>query len=167
MVPVRGGIDMDKKKKKQKKKKTAVVMAKWGSMKWQYSSKKILPIEDDLKIDYAVNDKNKKQKQTVSFSYIPYAATGSSVKKEVAKWGSLVGQVHPLYIGKKRFGPAKLRLKSASASDIQIYAGGKALKAGIALSFEEKKGKAKKNSKKKEGTTKAAKKTTKKKAKSK
>lgn len=156
-----------KKKKTKEKKSTSAVMAKWGSMKWQCTSEKILPIENDLKIDYSVNDKNKKQKQTVSFSYIPQALIGNNVKKEVKRWAKLVGKVHPLYIGKKRFGPSKLRLKSASASDIEVYAAGKVMKAGIALSFEEKKAKTKKTSKKKAGRTAAAKRVTKKKSKSK
>lgn len=151
------------KKQKAKKKKATGVMAKWGKMKWKCTSKKIMPIEDDLSISYAINDKNKKEKQSVSFSYVPKAALGVNVQKEVKKWSSLVGKVHPLYIGKKRFGPKKLKLTSVSVSDIAIYGGGNATQAGISLSFEEKKTKSKKNSKKKKGKTKSAKKTNKKK----
>ena len=101
-------------------------MAKWGKIKWQCTTKKIMPIEDDLSISYEVNDKNKKEAQQISFSYIPKAAMGVHVKKEIERWSSLVGKVNPLYIGIKRFGPKKLKLKSVSASDIAIYGPGKA-----------------------------------------
>lgn len=158
---------MAKKNSKSKSKKKATkatgVMAKWGKIKWQCTTKKIMPIEDDLSITYEVNDKNKKQAQQISFSYIPKAAMGVDVKKEIERWSSLVGKVNPLYIGTKRFGPKKLKLKSVSASDIAIYGPGKATQAGITLNFEEKKGIAKKNSNKKKGKTKSAKKTKKKK----
>ena len=149
------------------KKKATGVMAKWGKMKWKCTSKKINPIENDLSIGYAVNDKNKKEPQTISFSYIPRAALGNSVETEVKRWEALVGKVKPLYIGKKRIGPKKLKLKSVSASNIEVYGNGKMTVAEIKLDFEEKKGKTNKNSKKKKGNTKEAKKTTKKKAKSK
>lgn len=154
---------MAKKKKSKKKSKATGVMAKWGKKKWQCTSKKIMPIEDDLAIAYGVNDKNKKEAQTISFSYVPKLALGIDVKKEVESWSSLVGKVNPLYIGTKRFGPKKLKLKSVSVSDIAVYSNGKPTQAGITLNFEEKKGKAKKTSKKKNGKTKTAKKTQKKK----
>lgn len=155
------------KKKKKKKKQTAGVMAKWGKMKWQCTSEKIMPIENDLTLKSSVNDKNKKEAQTVSFSYVPHLETGANVRTEVNRWSSLVGKVNPLYIGTKRFGPKKLKLKSASATDIVVQGVGTMTSAGIALEFEQKKKATKKTSKKKSGTTSKAKKTTKKKAKSK
>lgn len=143
-----------------------MVQAKWGKKKWLIKSDKILPISDDLSIQYSLNNKNKKAKIPVSFSYAPLSATGANVNKEIDIWKKYIGKTHPLYIGKKRFGPKRLKLISVEASDIKVYRT-KKISAGIKLTFEEKKGKANKNSKKKKGTTKAAKKTTKKKAKSK
>lgn len=149
-----------------KEKKATGVMAKWGKMKWKCTSNLLLPLENDLSIKYSINEKNKKEKQTISFSYIPNSASGANVKAEVKRWNSLVGKVNPLYIGKKRFGPKKLKLKSASVSEINVYGNGQITQASIALTFEEKRKKSKKTSKKKNGTTKKAQKTTKKKAKS-
>ncbi len=151
------------KKKKKKARKMTGTMAKWGKIKWQCTSKKIMPIENDLSVTYGVNDKNKKEKQVISFSYVPKAVMGVNVKTEITRWSSQVGKVNPLYIGKKRFGPKKLKLKSVNVADVEIYGQGKATQAGITLNFEEKKGKSEKNSKKKKGNTKSAKKTTKKK----
>ena len=154
--------------KKKKAKKKSAVMAKWGSMKWVFKSDKILPIENDLSITYSINDKNKKEKIPVSFSYIPSAITGANVNKELNRWKKLIGKSHPLYIGKKRFGPAKLKLKSVEESDISVYARGVKVSASISLSFIENKKKSSKTSKKKTNSkVAAAKKTSTKKAKSK
>lgn len=141
-------------------------MAKWGKMKWVMKSDKLLPINDDLSIEYSLTKKNKKAKIPISFSYTPATATGANVDKEIKRWKSLVGKSNPLYIGKKRFGPKRLKLLSAKSSDIKVY-GTKKIYASIELSFEEKKGKANKNTKKKKGTTSKSKKTTVKKTKSK
>ena len=141
----------------------SVVMAKWGKMKWLINSKKVLPIEDDLSIKYGINDKNKKEKIEISFSYVPNSASGVNVNTEINRWKSLVGKSNPLYIGKKRFGPKSLQLKSAEVQDIQIYGKGIKLSASIALSFVENKKKSKKTSKKKK-KSKTSKKTTVKKA---
>ena len=155
-------------KKTKKKVSTSGVMAKWGPMKWVLKSNKILPIQNDLSIEYALDDKGKKEKIPVSFSYIPAAVTGTDVKKEIERWKKLVGKAYPLYIGKKRFGPSKLKLTSANASDINVYAGGHITSAAIDLSFVENKKKSSKTSKKKSnGKSNTTKKTKTKKASSK
>ena len=146
----------------------SVVMAKWGKMKWLINSKKLLTIEDDLAIKYGINDKNKKEKIEISFSYTPNSASGVNVNTEINRWKSLVGKSNPLYIGKKRFGPKSLKLKSAEVTDIQIYGKGIKLSAAIALTFIENKKKSKKTSKKNKKSKKSkAKKTKVKKSKSK
>lgn len=154
--------------KKTKKKTSTSVMAKWGPMKWVLKSNKILPIQNDLSIEYALDDNGKKEKIPVSFSYAPAAVTGTDVKKEIERWKKLVGKAYPLYIGKKRFGPSKLKLTSVNASDINVYAGGRITSAAIDLSFMENKKKSSKTSKKKSnGKSTTAKKTKTKKASSK
>lgn len=166
---------MAKKKKKEiaiigefKRVKKSPVMAKWGPMKWVFKSKKMLPIENDLSISYSLNEKNKREKIPVSFSYVPNVASGANVRKELERWKKLLGKSYPLYIGKKRFGPRQLKLVSVDESDIEVYSGGATVSASISLSFEERRKKAKKSSKKKTNNKlSSAKKTNVKKAKSK
>lgn len=149
-------------------KKKSKVMAKFGKIKWVFSTKKLMPIEDDLSGSHGLNDKGKKDKATYSFSYKVAMAAGVNPRKELSKAKKHLGKVHPLYIGKKRFGPAKLKLTAVNPSNIMVYAGGDILSMEIGLEFEEYRKKAKKSSKKKTNSKLSkSKKTTKKKAASK
>lgn len=147
------------------KKKKSKVMAKFGKIKWVFSPKKLMPIADDLSGSHGLNDKGKKDKATYSFSYKAASAAGANPRKELEKAKKHLGRVHPLYIGKKRFGPAKLKLTGVNPSNIMVYSGGDIISMEIGLDFEEYRKKSKKSSKKKVNKKlKASKKTTKKRA---
>lgn len=113
------------------------VMAKWGSKKWKISRKKLNPVKDlDLKMSYNTDEK-KKEKRTVSVPYEVHKEFGVNVEKEIKSWYKLLGKSYGLYLGKKRFGPKKLKLTEASISSIQVTDTGAVRSAEISLSFTE------------------------------
>lgn len=115
----------------------ASVICKWGKKKWKITPKQIKSL-DDFSYDQSYNtDKKKKDKRKANLSYTIYLETGNDVRKEITSWYKLLGKKNGLYIGKKRFGPAKMRLDSANSSSIHVTDNGRVHYATIALEFTE------------------------------
>lgn len=123
--------------------------AKWGPKGFLISANKIVPLMD---LSSTVSVKTETQKDTsgtsktnvkgrelqpISLSTMYLRAAGVDPRAQIEEWESLVGQSNPLIIGNKRFGPAKLMLKSVSSSDIITSNDGAFLQAKVSLSFEE------------------------------
>ena len=72
----------------------------------------------------------------ISFSSIYVAAAG--VKQEPSRrMGVLAWQAYPLYIGDKRFGPAKMKLTKVDTSEVQLTVSGVWISCKITLTMEE------------------------------
>lgn len=123
--------------------------ATWGPKGFLISASKIVPLMD---LTSTVSVKTETQKDTsgtsqtnhkgrelqpISLSTMYLRAAGVDPRAQMEEWEALVGQSHPLIVGGKRFGPAKLMLKSVSTSDIITNNDGAFLQAKVALSFEE------------------------------
>ena len=123
--------------------------AKWGPKGFLISANKIVPLMD---LSSTVSIKTETQKdasgtaktnvkgrelQPISLSTMYLRAAGVDPRAQIEEWEALVGQANPLIIGNKRFGPAKLMLKSVSSSDIITNNDGTFLQAKVSLSFEE------------------------------
>ena len=124
-------------------------MAKWGSKVFTVSPSKVLPIDgltttvsvkSETQNDTSGTNKSKSkglELQPVEFSATYLRALGVDPLEELNSWNSLVGKTNPLYIGGKRFGPAKLTLKKVSASDILLSNSGQMLQVTLKFSFEQ------------------------------
>ena len=125
-------------------------MAKWGSKVFKVSPSKVLPIEgltttvsvkSDTQNDTSgTNKSNSKglELQPVEFSATYLRALGVDPLAELNSWNSLVGKTNPLYIGGKKFGPAKLTLKKVAASDILLSTvDGTMIQCTLKFSFEQ------------------------------
>jgi hypothetical protein len=75
----------------------------------------------------------------MSFSATYIRAAGVDPRAKYEQWESLLGKVHPLYIGGKRFGPAKMMLKSISISDLLLSNNGDFLRVTVSVNLEEEK----------------------------
>jgi hypothetical protein len=107
-------------------------IAKWGPMGFVVSPTKIIPF-NNLSTTVAIktdntNDANGspptnvrgRELQTMNFSTTYLRAAGVDPRARYEQWEDLVGQSYPLYVGGKRFGPAKMMLSSASISDLKL-----------------------------------------------
>lgn len=115
----------------------STIMAKWGKKKWRISSKKLNPIGE---ISYTMpydSDADEKGKRSVKVPYTVYKEFGVDVDTEINDWYRLLGSINGLYIGKKRFGPAKLKLTDVSVASIHVSDGGVVRSASFSLSFTE------------------------------
>ena len=125
-------------------------MAKWGSKVFKVSPSKVLPIEgltttvsvkSETQNDASgTNKSNSKglELQPVEFSATYLRALGVDPLAELNSWNSLVGKTNPLYIGGKKFGPAKLTLKKVAASDILLSTvDGTMIRCTLKFSFEQ------------------------------
>lgn len=123
--------------------------AKWGPKGFLISANRIVPLMD-LKSTVSVksetqNDSSGASKtnvkgrelQPISLSTMYLRAAGVDPRAQIEEWEALVGQSNPLIIENKRFGPAKLMLKSVTSSDILLDNNGAFLQAKVSLSFEE------------------------------
>lgn len=123
--------------------------AKWGPKGFLISANKVVPLMD-LQTTVTANavtqtDANGNSQtnyqgkvlQPISLSTLYLRAAGVDPRAQVEEWESLVGEAYPLIIGDKRFGPAKLMLKSVSTTEIITANDGTFLQAKVALTFEE------------------------------
>ena len=138
--------------------------ARWGPMGFVISPTKVVPF-DDLKTTIAVksdsgNDTSGtsatnnrgRENQSIQFTTQYLRAVGVDPRKSFEEWSALVGQSYPLYVGEKRFGPAKMALKSVSIADSILSTDGVFLSITLNITLEEfsvSSGTTKKTSKKK------------------
>lgn len=97
-----------------------MTIMKWGKKKWKINKKVIQSLEKlSYSMSYNVDDK-KKDPVEITIPYAVYRELGVNVKKEVNNWKKYLGETHGLYIGKKRFGPKRMKLVSVDVSDILV-----------------------------------------------
>lgn len=124
-------------------------MAVWGPKGFLISPTKIVTLDDfsssvELKSD-SENDTSGKSPtntrglipQIIEFSVTYTRAAGTDPRTQLEEWQSLVGEMYPLYIGDKRFGPSYLILKAVSSEDYVFSAKGDILSVTIGISLEE------------------------------
>lgn len=124
-------------------------IATWGPKGFIVSPNKIVPFEglttsvsvkeDSEKDTSGTSPTNSKGRelQPVSFSTTYFRGAGVDPRAQWDEWCDLVGESHPLYIGGERFGPQRLKLKSANLSTVQTDNKGRFISVSISLSFEE------------------------------
>ena len=120
--------------------------ARWGPKGFLVSPTKIVPI-DGLSASVAVKSDGDSgssptgaralEPQKITFGATYLRAAGVDPLAQFEEWKSLVGQAHPLYIGDKRFGPAKMMLSSVEMSDVLLTNSGEFLKVMLSISMEE------------------------------
>ena len=123
--------------------------ARWGPKGFLVSTNKVVPFEG-LTTSFALKSDNNKdangtstantrgmELQPISFSTHYHRAMGVIPLAQIEEWKSLVGASHPLYLNGKRFGPAKVKLKSDEVSDIKTDNAGNILSCAMSFSFEE------------------------------
>ena len=122
--------------------------ANWGPKGFVVSANKIVPLMD-LKSSVSVRTETQtdasgtsqtnqkgRELQKITLSTIYLRAAGVDPRAQVEEWEALVGQSHPLMIGGRRFGPAKMMLKGVN-SDLTTGNDGTFLQADVAFTFEE------------------------------
>lgn len=115
-------------------------IARWGSLTWEISARKLKPIQNvSASGDY---DSDKKKKNNISFT-LPYeirSEFGYNVRKEIEKLFELRGSSHTLFINGKKFLAGYFKLTSVNASDISTDSyNGEPRSASISLTFEQNK----------------------------
>lgn len=123
--------------------------ARWGKKGFLVSPQKIVPL-DGFKTGYKWKDDDKSdtsgkkktntrgpEAQTVSFTATYLRAAGVDPRSQYEEWCGEVGKSYPLYVGEKRFGPAKMMLKSVDMSNVLLSAQGDFLRVELNLTFTE------------------------------
>ena len=123
--------------------------ARWGPMGFLVSPTKIVPFEDfkssiTLKTDNGNDSKNSAtnsrglELQSMTFSTTYIMAAGVDPRERLAAWGELVGDVNPLYIGSKRFGPSDMQLTKVDIADLVTSDKGDFLSLTLNITLQEK-----------------------------
>ena len=123
--------------------------ARWGPKGFLTSANKVVPFID-LKSSVSVKVESQndtsgtaqtnqigRDLQPISFSTTYLRAAGVDPRAEFDGWVALVGEIHPLIISGRRFGPAKLMLESVNMTDVIMAIDGTFLQAKVNLSFRE------------------------------
>ena len=125
-------------------------IARWGSMGFLVSPTKIVPFDDfstsiTLKSDNgndtsgsATTNTRGLELQPMSFSTKYMRALGLDPRERYEAWAALVGKSYPLYIGDKRFGPAKMQLTGVSVAELLTSNTGEFISITLDLTFKEK-----------------------------
>lgn len=124
-------------------------MATWGPKGFLVSPQKIVPLdglissvtlkpdsENDTSGTSPTNTKGF-ELQPVSFSTTYFRGAGVDPWAQWEEWCSLVGSVHPLYVGEKLFGPPKLKLKQVNITESKMDLHGNFIYIAMAFTFEE------------------------------
>lgn len=124
-------------------------IARWGPMGFVVSPSKIVPFNGfgtsiALKTDDGNNASGKAatnarglELQSMTFSTKYMMAVGVDPRERFEAWQSQVGNSYPLYIGEKRFGPAKMLLESVSMSDLVMNNAGVFLSVTVSITLKE------------------------------
>lgn len=124
-------------------------MARWGPKGFAVSPSQVIPFENfstsvALKSDSendtsgtAPTNTRGRELQPMEFSVTYLRAAGADPRAQIEEWETLLGQAYPLYIGEKRFGPAKMTLKKVDVADILLTIKGEFLRAVVTVTLEE------------------------------
>lgn len=119
--------------------------ARWGSMGFVVSPTKIVPFDEltttiALKMDSgdgsSANNRGR-ELQSIQFATRYLSAAGVDPRKKFEEWANLVGTSNPLYIGEKRFGPAKMTLESVAISESILSIDGDFLSITLSITLKE------------------------------
>lgn len=123
--------------------------AQWGPMGFLVSPDKVVPFESlatsiTLKTDNGNSTSGKsstnvrgREPQSMSFTTKYLRALGVDPRERVDAWSELVGQSYPLYIGDKRFGPAKMLLTGINVSELITSNNGDFLSVKVDITMQE------------------------------
>lgn len=123
--------------------------ARWGSKGFLVSPSKIVPISDistgvTLKTDSNTAEDGTtqqnvrgKEPQQIAFNVTYIAGCGVDPAAQIQEWNALIGETHQLYIGGKKFGPARMTLMSVSYSDFRLSPRGEILQVIAAITLRE------------------------------
>lgn len=124
-------------------------IARWGPKGFAVSPSQVIPFENfstsvTLKADSendtsgtAPTNTRGRELQPMSFSTTYLRAAGVDPLAQITEWESLLGAAYPLYIGEKRFGPAKMKLTKVETTDILLTDKGAFLRAVVTITLEE------------------------------
>lgn len=124
-------------------------MAKWGPKGFLVSPSKIVPFMDfatsvEIKSDSendtsgtAPTNTRGRELQQITFTTQYLRSVGVDPRAQFEEWNSLIGQAHPLYIGDKRFGPAKMMLIGIAMSELQLTNTGEFLSFYLDITLQE------------------------------
>lgn len=123
--------------------------AKWGPKTFSVSSNKIVPftglstafaLKSDSNNDTSgtppINTKGR-ELQTITFETAYFAALGTDPREQIEDWESLIGEVYPLQIGGKKFGPDKLQLTNVAVSGVELTPKGAFISARLCITLTE------------------------------
>lgn len=123
-------------------------ISRWGPMGFIVSPTKIVPFENfttsvSLKKENSSDSKSNStnvrgrelQAMTLSTKYVRVAGVDPRAKFE--EWEAQVGNSNPLYIGDKRFGPAKMILTKVDLADLITNHNGDFLSMTVTITLEE------------------------------
>ena len=123
--------------------------ARWGPMGFLVSPNKIVPFDNfstsiTLKTDNgndtsgtSASNTRGLELQPMTFTTKYMRAAGVDPLERFNAWKALIGKSHPLYIGSKRFGPSKMRLKGISVSELLTNNNGAFLSITLDITLEE------------------------------
>ena len=123
--------------------------AKWGKKGFLVSPSKIVPLESfktgmSMKNDSKNDTSGKKptntrgiETQKITFSTTYLRAAGVDPLAQYNEWCGELGKSYPLYVGGKKFGPAKMELTSVDISDSIVSPSGEFLEIKLSLTLTE------------------------------
>ena len=123
--------------------------ARWGKKGFLTSPTKVVPFQDfktgvALKTDSendtsGTNPTNTRglEAQTITFSTTYMRAAGVDPRAQYEEWCGEIGKSYPLYIGNKRFGPAKMMLTKVDIADQLLTPSGEFAMISLSLTLAE------------------------------
>lgn len=123
--------------------------ARWGPMGFLVSPSKIVPFDNfstsvTLNTDKGEDTSGKEATNTkglalqpMSFSTKYMRVLGVDPRERYEAWSALVGQSNTLYIGEKRFGPAKMQLTAINVSELLLDNNGNFLSITLDITLQE------------------------------
>ena len=123
--------------------------AKWGKKGFLVSPTKIVPLEsfktgESMKSDSKNDTSGKnptntrgKETQKITFSTTYLRAAGVDPLAQYNEWCGEIGKSYPLYVGGKKFGPAKMELTAVNISDSLLSPSGEFIELKLSLTLTE------------------------------
>ena len=123
--------------------------AKWGKKGFLVSPTKIVPLEsfktgESMKSDSKNDTSGKnptntrgKETQKITFSTTYLRAAGVDPLAQYNEWCGEIGKSYPLYVGGKRFGPAKMELTAVNVTDNLLSPSGEFIQLKLSLTLTE------------------------------
>ena len=124
-------------------------MVRWGPKGFVVSPTQIVPFNDfstslslktgsenDTSGTPTINTRGR-ELRPIQFSSDYFCGLGVDPRGQVDAWEAELGNSYPLYIGNKRFGPAKMMLTKVETSDVRLTAAGDWISCKITVTLKE------------------------------